>query len=118
MEASKQARAESESTYFRAFHEATRSGDPAKSATAVMRWLDRYDAAPGPTTFGAFAADADDPTLDRQAAALDQTLYGPSAKSAGKAWSAGGFYDTVAKARKSRRDPAGTLAPLNPRDRD
>jgi len=124
METSKQARAESEATYFRAFREATRSGDPAKSATAVMRWLDRYDAGPGPTTFSAFAEAADDPTLARQTAALDQTLYGPAAKSAGEAWSAGGFYDAVAKARKSQRgaearhDPAGTLAPLNPEGRD
>ncbi len=121
IEASKRARAESEATYFKAFRKATRSGDPKKTANALMEWLDRRNTKSGPALFGDFARAVNDPALDRETRALDGFLYGPDAGRGRAQWSAPGFYEAVARARGKSREgqspndmPPGGLSQLNP----
>ncbi len=120
LEEAQRARAESERTYFRAFHAAARAGDPRATANALMAWLDRTDQGPGAATFRRFASDADDPELDRRGRALGNSLYGRRANGEASPWCADTFYASVAKARKKGRktggpgEPAGGLGPLNP----
>lgn len=122
IETSKRTRAESEAKYFGAFRAATRSGDPKETANALMEWLDRRNPKPGPALFGDFANAANDPALDRETRALDASLYGPDVGRGRTQWSAPGFYEAVAKARRKSREaqassdlPPGGLSPLNPR---
>ena len=118
----KRARAESERTYFRAFHAATRVGDPRATANALMAWLDRTDdgSDAGPATFERFVSGANDPELARQAEALGDSLYGRKPRGEASTWSASGFYTSMAKARKKGRKArgprksAGGLGRLNP----
>jgi hypothetical protein len=115
------ARAESEATFFRAFRRVARSGGPQKTANALMAWMDRWDATPGPTTLESFVRAAHDPELDRQTDALAQILYGGQLREgAPVAWSAPTFSRAVARARRRvggsdrRSGRPESLAPLNP----
>ena len=118
----RRAHAESERTYFRLFRAASREGDARATANALMAWLDRASSGPGPATFERFASGARDPELDRQAAALGNSLYGRQATAKESTWSSSAFYASVAKARKKgqgvsgRGRHTGGLRDLNPED--
>ena len=111
-----QAREQSEGAYFRRFRRAARSGDPRATVRTLAAWLDRRHPGPGAATFRAFAANAADPELAREAAKLDSALFvaSPTAGS----WSGTRFAERVGRLRRRRaghRGLASRTAPLNPR---
>ena len=118
-------RAASESTAFARFDRAARSGDPRAAVRHLFFWLDRAGGQEGAATFHGFAAEAGDAELDRQGQALGRLVFGPDADSASKSgdaarWSGKGFAQSVATARKrrrqatQRRQASSPLPPLNP----
>ena len=112
-----QAREQSEGAYFRRFRRAANSGDPRATVRTLAAWLDRCHTGPGAATFRTFAANASDPELAREAAALDATLF--VADPTPSPWSGRPLAERVGRAR--RRPDAGRaqtaptdLGSLNP----
>lgn len=116
MKARWQAREQSEGAYFRRFRRAASSGDPRATARTLAAWLDRRHTGPGAATFRAFAANAADPELAREAAKLDAALF--VANPTPGSWSGRPLAERVGRARRRRAGRGGLasrLAPLNPR---
>jgi hypothetical protein len=118
-----QPKVEAETAYFRRFRKAALSGDTPATFRHLVAWLDRQQKGERAATLRAFAAEAGDPELTRQAMALDTVLFGrPGSREqelAEGTWSGRRFYRRVAAARqrRGRKTPApkeGRLTPLNP----
>ncbi len=111
------AAAREERRRFRAFRQAARSQQAAETARAFMRWLDFRGRRPG--TYRAFAVEAQDSQLDREARSLGDSLYGKRATEPA-AWSgralAGGVERVRRRARERKEAAANApvLPPLNP----
>jgi hypothetical protein len=104
-------RSESEARYFSRFRRAALSGDPKATWNHWSAWLDRAHRGPGAATIHAFVHAAGDPDLEREAAALDATLF-VEAESPPRGWSGRVLYRKVARARRQSRARAGTTRDL------
>ena len=106
---------ETEATFWKRFEKAALAGDAHATARALMFWLDRRRDGPGVATFREFAEGAQDTELDREASALDATLYAERAEE--KTWSGKALYRRVAAARGKHAPRVASddeLPPLNP----
>ena len=123
LEAYRRSRRESESAYFRRFHQACLSNNPQHSFNCLMAWLERTDNQSGTVTLEKFTAQLNNPTVDQQVQELEQYLFSQdkSTEAANYQWSGLTFYQAIANMRKqwlqlqnSQQKQPRALPSLNP----